>query len=120
MRLALAVWICCLLLGAAHAESDVSTFLRNYDAGTLTEKHRMSDYLSSIEIGMSWVNVYLAENRKERPLYCPPNTLAPTREQLVDVVRTELKGSPEEGSRPLGLVLMTALQKAFPCQSKSN
>jgi hypothetical protein len=120
MRLALAIWSYSLLLGVAHAESDVSTFLRNYDAGTLTEKHRLSDYLSSIETGMSWVNVYLAEDRKERPLYCPPNTLAPTGEQLVEVLRTELTGSPEEGNRPLGLVLMTALQKAFPCQSKPN
>jgi Ssp1 endopeptidase immunity protein Rap1a len=115
MRLALAICSYCLLLGAAHAESDVNTFLRGYDAATLAERHRMSDYLSSIEIGMSWVNVFIAEDRKEQPLYCPPNTLAPTGEQLVDFLRTELKVSPEEGSRPVGLVLMTALQKGFPC-----
>jgi Rap1a immunity proteins len=115
MRLALAIFSYCLLLGAAHAEADVSTFLRGYDAASLAERHRMSDYLSGIEIGMSWVNVFLAEERKDRPLYCPPNTLAPTGEQLVDFLRTELKASPEEGSRPLGFVLMTALQKAFPC-----
>jgi len=120
MRLALAICIYCVFLGVAHAESDVNKFLRGYDAGTLAERHRMSDYLSSIELGMSWVNVLLAEDRKERPLYCPPNTLALTGEQLVDILRKELEGSPEEGSRPLGLVLMTALQKAFPCQTKSN
>jgi hypothetical protein len=120
MRLALAICSYCLLLGVAHAESDVNKFLRDYDAGNVVERHRMSDYLSSIETGMSWVNVFLAEDRKERPLYCPPNTLALTGDELVDILRRALEGSPEEGSRPLGLVLMTALQKAFPCQSKSK
>src|SRR5271169_2130168 len=99
MRLALAICSYWLLSGVAYAESDANQFLRNYDAETLAERRRMSDNLSQIESGMSWVNVFIAENRKERPIYCPPNTLAPTGEQLVDVLRREIKGSPEEGSR---------------------
>ena len=118
MRLAFAICSYCLLSGVAYAESDANQFLRSFDAGTLAERHRMSENLSQIETGMSWINVFIAEDRKERPIYCPPNTLAPTGGQLVDVLRTEVRRVPEEGSRPLGLVLMLALQKAFPCEPK--
>ena len=118
MRLALAICGYCLLSGAAHAEPDANKFLRDYDAATAAEKRLMSEGLSRVELGMSWVNVFLTENRNERSVYCPPNTLALSGDQLVDVLRKEVKGTPEEASRPYGLVLLLALQKAYPCQSK--
>jgi hypothetical protein len=115
MRLALTIFSWCMLSGIAHAETDVNKFLQDYDRGTAAEKRLMADSLARVESGMSWVNVYLAEDRKERPVYCPPNTLAPSNEELVGILRKEAEASPSEGSRPLGLVLMLALQKAFPC-----
>jgi hypothetical protein len=115
MRLALTILSCCVLSAIARAEPDVNKFLQDYDRGPAGEKRLMADNLSRVESGMSWVNVYLAENRKEHPIYCPPNTLAPSGEELVGILRKEAEASPSEGSRPLGLVLMLALQKAYPC-----
>lgn len=120
MRLALAMFSVCFLSGVAHAEPEANKFLRDYDTGTEVTKHLMLDGLSQIELGMSWANVFIAEDRKERPLYCPPNTLVLTGEQLVDVLRREMEKSPDEGSRPVGFVLLFALQKEFACQPHSN
>ena len=118
MRLALVIFSYSLFLGVANAETDANKFLKDFDTGTIAARERLSDNLSLVESGMSWVNVYIAEERKERPLYCPPNTLAPTGEQLVDILRKEVEGSPEESDRAVGFVLMRGLQKAFPCQAK--
>jgi len=118
MRLALAIFSYLLFLGTANAETDASKFLKDYDAGTIAARKRLADDLLLVETGMSWVNVDIAEERKERPLYCPPNTLAPTGERLVEILRKEIESSPEESDRPVGFVLMRGLQKAFPCQAK--
>jgi hypothetical protein len=117
-RSALAVLGVCLLAGVAHAEAEAKKFLQDYASAAAAQKQRMLDDLSYIELGMSWVNVSLAEDRQERPLYCPANTLHVTGEQLLGILKKEVEASPDEGSRPFGLALMLGLKKAFPCPPK--
>ncbi len=117
-RLAAAIFGLCLLTGVAHAEAETNKFLRDYDAASAAQKQRMLDDLSHVELGMSWVNVSLAEDRQEQPLYCPANTLHMNGAQLLSILRKQVAGSPEEGSRPFGLTLMLGLRKAFPCPQK--
>ena len=66
MRLALAICSYWFLSGIAYAESDANQFLRDYDAVTLAERRDMSENLSRIETGMSWVNVYMRIGKNDR------------------------------------------------------
>jgi hypothetical protein len=120
MRLSLAICILSFLSGVAQAESDTNNFLRDYDASPTAKKSLMSSGLSQLESGMSWANVFLVEGRKEQPIYCPPNTLTLTGDQLVSLLRRQLEKYPDEGSRPVGLVLMYGLQREFACQPQSK
>ena len=117
-RSAMAILGLCLLAGVAHAEAEAKKFLQDYASAAAAQKQRMLDDLSHIELGMSWVNVLLAEDRQERPLYCPANTLHVTGEQLLGILKKEVEASPDEGSRPFGLALMLGLKKTFPCPPK--
>ena len=59
---------------------------------------------------------FLVEN--SRP-YCPPQTVVLTGEQLIDILRREIKDEPWESTRlSFPAVLITALEKVFPCPDK--
>jgi hypothetical protein len=73
-----------------------------------------------IEDGLAWANMALAQYRKEQPLYCVPTNLALTGGQLIDIVRRDVAETPSDGEYPVGLVLLEALKKVFPCQPASR
>ena len=113
-------WICglCLLSTAAHAEVDTATILRHYDEADLATKKYIAEKIADIENGMSWANADLL-SRKQSPLYCPPQTMVLTGEQLIDILRREIKDEPWESTRlSFPAVLITALEKVFPCPTK--
>jgi hypothetical protein len=120
MKAALLAFSLCIFSISAHAESNVETFLRDYDAASYPAKEYMAGHLSSIEDGMSWANVALTEDRKEFPLYCVPRSLVLTGEQLIDVLRRHLETNPYAAKSPFPLVLLVALQEVFPCAPKSK
>jgi hypothetical protein len=64
---------------------------------------------------MGWANTFLEEHRKEPPLYCVPPKLALTGEQIIDMLRKEIKDKPREADLEVGLVMMLLLQEVFPC-----
>jgi len=113
-------WVCggCLLSTAVHAEMDAATFLKRYDEANPATQKYMETRIGDIENGMSWANAVLP-NRNQPLIFCPPDSLVLTGEQLVDILRREIKEEPLEGTLgayPAALII--ALEKVFPCHPK--
>jgi hypothetical protein len=102
----------------ARAEADVSTFLKTYDAARPTQQQTLREYLLWNYNGMDWANSSITL-RDNRPLYCIPGKLALTGEQLVDMLRREAQEHPTLWTKPVGLVLLYALNTIFPCAPPS-
>jgi hypothetical protein len=98
---------------AAPAQAEISP--REY-LQRLRLEPSLRSYLDGMATGMDWLNTRV-ETRGGQPVYCPPKNLAITAEQHIDILERYLKqGRPDEWDQPLGLVLIKALAKTFPCQ----
>jgi len=115
MKSALLVSLFCLFSTEASAEMDAKTLLKAYDVATPKEKDVVLFTITRTQNGMSWANSALRMQRKEDPLYCVPDNLVLTGEQIVDILRRYLNEEPSAGERPYGLVMLVALQRTFPC-----
>ena len=72
-------------------------------------------WIDGMVTGLSWANVVLKSQGRSR-LYCPPPDLALTNEQQIDILRRGVADEPGWGTYPVGLIMLQALQLAYPCQ----
>jgi hypothetical protein len=105
----------CLFSTAAMAEMNVSDLLRLYDAGNAGERRLIAHSVSQMEDGMSWVNSYLKSHRKDGEVYCIPEKLALTGDQVIEMLRRKVKELPGLSDIPYGGVMLTVLRETFPC-----
>jgi hypothetical protein len=78
---------------AAHAqEANVKKVLNMYDAGS-----------------------ELSKRKDTPPLYCVPDGFGLTGEQILEMLRKEVKENPSSAEDSYGLVMLLTLKKAFPC-----
>jgi hypothetical protein len=64
---------------------------------------------------MGWANAELRKRQDTPPLYCVPDRFILTGEQIVEMLRKEVKEDPSSAQDPYGFVLLKTLGKAFPC-----
>lgn len=98
---------------------DAGPFLQEYDKGNLKTQETMRDILSMLETGISWANADLASSHRQL-IYCQPSKLAITGEQALDLMRREVNENSWLANFPIGLVLVAALKKTFPCPPGPN
>lgn len=123
MKWLLALTICALATTTVRAEVTVVEFLRQYDQ-TPDPALRNIDtaWLNGFLAGLTWSNSYLTKARNQPRLYCPPDKLNLTAEQLVRLLRDNVEEqtkppfNPQPYSQlPYGLALLLILQDVFPC-----
>jgi hypothetical protein len=112
-----------LLPVEVKAEMTANQALHKYDKGTRDEQQLLEWGLAQTENGLSWANTYLKVNRKEQPLYCPPDKMVLTGNQILDILRRAKDDQPYPGGTtvgesPFGLAMIFALQSTFPCPPK--
>src|ERR1700693_2835854 len=101
---------------AAHAqEANVKKVLNLYDAGSPAEKESIVTILQAVEDGMGWANTDLAKRKDTPPLYCVPDQFVLTGEQILEMLRKEVKENPSSAEDSYGLVMLLTLKRAFPC-----
>lgn len=118
MKLTLAILAFCLFPIAARAEVDVTTLLANYDAASPDIKPIIAKVVEHTQNGISWANQYFVTIRKQKPLYCLPGELTLTGEQVIDILRRELKEPSLVAKQPFGLGIILAFQKVYPCNKQ--
>ena len=99
--------------GSACADLSTNEFLKQQYNSNSTDRALSTIYLKGLEEGMEWMNGWIEPEHK---LYCPPEKIVLTGEQLADMVRRHVKNHPEDDYRPLGLVLLVTLIEDFSCR----
>jgi len=100
---------------ALAEEANATIFLTVYDAARPEDKEHLRNFVEALQGGVAWANAAM-KNQKQKPLYCGPEKLALTGEQVVDIMRKEVEARPSVGQFPWPAVMIRALQNVFPCR----
>jgi hypothetical protein len=101
---------------AAHAqEANAKKVLDMYDKGSSADKQSIVTILTAVEDGMGWANIELKKRKDTPPLYCVPDGFGLTGEQILEMLRKEIKENPSFAEESYGLVMLLTFKKAFPC-----
>jgi hypothetical protein len=101
---------------AAHAqEANARKLLDMYDKGSSADKQSIITILTAVEDGMGWANIELKKRKDTPPLYCVPDGFGLTGEQILEMLRKEIKENPSFAEESYGLVMLLTFKKAFPC-----
>ncbi|MGH6878211.1 MAG: hypothetical protein ACREHV_12690 [Rhizomicrobium sp.] len=112
--------VCFGLLGPnmAHAAETVTSFLQAVDEPL---DHSVAvTRLSGIYSGLSQANSYLADDRREAPIYCVPEQLALTEDQMVSLLRKSVQEDAQMGQMPVSAALLVVMKKTFPCAAAAK
>ena len=104
---------------AAGAEMDADTLLTAYDSGTAKAKIAIEKIVSTAENAMREASSVIVVQRNETGLYCPP-TRDITAQNLIEMIRDEVRREKFVGKSPFEMSLLHALQLAFPCPSQTK
>ncbi len=87
--------------GTANAEASASVFISKIDEGNEWYKLALASYSNAF----LWANTQVIKD-KGTPLFCQPAKLALAVEQDVSILKNYVKGNPETGDSPVGLVFI--------------
>ena len=76
--------------------------------------------IMGLQSGFIEANSYLTEIRKEAPMFCQPQSLSLTADQLIDMLRRGVDEQPELDQKDLASALLAVMQHTFPCQPYSK
>ena len=86
-----------------------------YDTGSKADKESIVTILTAVEDGMGWANAELKKRKDTSPLYCVPDGFGLTGEQILEMLRKEVKENQSSAEESYGLVILETLEKVFPC-----
>jgi hypothetical protein len=98
----------------AMAEYDAYSALRAYDEADLANRKIWELIFGNTQNGINWANAVLLQ-RKQQPLYCPPDNFSPTGPEALEMLREITNSNSKLLNIPYGFVLLLALQKKYPC-----
>ncbi|WP_143808971.1 hypothetical protein [Paraburkholderia susongensis] len=94
----------------AHAEPTISDYQK------LDRKNGpLPTYISGLGQAYLWANVALRAEQAQR-LYCPPPTLVINLDNYYSILDSYIKENNTPGGDALGMTLLMALRKTFPCK----
>jgi hypothetical protein len=110
LRVTLAAGLC-LAMGIQGFSMSIKQF-RDQQETTLVRI-----YLHGVGEGLGWANAEL-QSKDVPPIFCQPGNFELTADNYVRLVRTYLDNPPAplKDDTPIELVLLEALQEAFPCK----
>ncbi|MBO9475762.1 hypothetical protein J7413_19675 [Shimia sp. R10_1] len=98
----------------ANSEPLAKETLGRYDNPTTdAEKTLFKVMMHGMYQGVSW-STSVAESTGGSPLYCEPSDLAMNLEMVIGILRSYAETL--ENDIPIGLAMVEALQKTFPCE----
>lgn len=76
--------------------------------------------IMGVQRGFIAANAYLTGTLKQSPMYCQPETLSLTADQLIEMLRRGVKEQPDLDADDTAGALLAVMQRTFPCGQKSN
>lgn len=103
---------------SARAEVGGGVTLAEFTAAKGEQRSAYLFWLSGVEAGIQVANVRL-KLAGQAMLYCQPNKLGLTIDQVEDIMNRYVRAHPTAATPdlPVSLAMMFALQEAFPCPS---
>jgi hypothetical protein len=112
MRIALAAAFCIAVVQPALCGT-VTDFLKLHDEPLGRDQTETG--IMGVQHGFIAANAYLIGTLKQPPLYCLPETLSLTADQLVEMLRRGVKEQPELDADDPPIALLAVMQHTFPC-----
>jgi hypothetical protein len=78
------------------------------------EKSIILTWLDGVYRGLDWANAVLKAEKRDQ-WFCPPKKMAVTEEQIQSILDRYIETHDLRGSNAIGLTLLLALEKVFPC-----
>lgn len=100
---------CMALSTQAKAEPTANEYLRS------GKPELLQILAGGLGLGLEWASTFV-EVRGDEPIYCPPDHLAVTSHQYVEILRQHVKREPKSGDEPVGRAMLLALRGTFPCK----
>jgi len=102
------------LVSLANAEPRIKDYKR------IKDTEIFKSYILGVGVGIEWANTELSI-QGQSPLYCAPGKLAITTENFLQILQDYIEKKTEiikslGPDLPIGLLLLKALQDAFPCK----
>jgi hypothetical protein len=117
MRFVLAVAFSIAMVQSALCGA-VTDFLKLHDEPL--GRDQTETEILGVQNGFIEANAFLAGTRKESPMYCQPEKLSLTADQLVDMLRRAVKDRPELDDADLASALLSVMQHTFACPQSSK
>ena len=92
----------------------VTDFLKLHDEPL--GQHGAETEIMGLQAGFTEANAYLTGTRKEAPMFCQPENLRLTADQLIDMLRRGVDKQPDLDQFDLASALLAVMQRTFPCQ----
>lgn len=86
------------------------------DIASAPESSEASVYLRGLTDGIEWA---VSQSRFEKaPPFCAPPSLTIAAEQYRQILSEQIRLHPEQAQQRVGIVMMDALKRTFPCSGK--
>ena len=124
MRKVVLILISLLALSASIASAEnlskvdgsIRSTLEIYDKELVPEDRKhLANWIGGMQLGLPWANVML-KGRGQPLLYCQPEKLTLTDDQMIDMMRRAMKDNPKWGDFFVGMMVLVTLQRSFPCK----
>jgi hypothetical protein len=94
--------------------SSTAHFLEMYNGGDASERTLLQLSIIGADSAFVTANAELKTNGKE-PLYCQPEHLSLTPEQVVDMVEKGVAENKDLATVPVTVVMLEVFKRTFPC-----
>lgn len=108
----------CLVIAQPALCGPVTDFLKLHDEPLGREQTETE--VAGVQRGFIAANAYLTGTRKQAPMYCLPETLNLTADQLVELLRRGVKQEPALDEEGVPSALLDVLRRTFPCERRAK
>jgi hypothetical protein len=98
---------------ATRTANDV---LLQHETGDEFAKQQALAMVNNFEDGLRWAEI-MHEKAGHPRFYCPPNNLAMSADQAMDILKWHVRDQPRYGTVVWQMALIMGLQATFPCKS---
>jgi hypothetical protein len=114
------IMICLVSLApnVTWADQTVSKFLQTVEEPL--DRERAETLLAGINSGFMQANSWLSQTRHEPPMYCVPEQLDFTEDQLLSLLKKGAEEDPQMGEMTVPDALLAVMKKTFPCAATAK
>jgi hypothetical protein len=101
-------------------QDQTGKFVQAWDHADQVQRDLASAYLNGIIEGTQWTETHFQADGVKQHICFPDGAFSLTSEQMMTEMKVKLQAVPSLATKPVGLVLIFALQDMYPCSQEAN